>query len=772
MASVLAVGKPFLHLNRREPMSIFQSNRSETFTPPETQRWTISIDVQIQPSTLAPTCTLQICLEITPEVCGSKRAISDTWSTFSFVARIKANEPQTVIFITSCSEPARIALRSIVTPDHVLSGTSTALLGIASSTFTTNAIATSSSVSPSISNSPSTSVPAMQPTPLPQDPASTRIRAINLCEYNRPILVSVPENPDYMLITESGVTYDLGLEYGNEGLRFTPLNGQALCPKVSRTGPGPAVSTVECSRDALTYAALPGDMITLDCASGPGPVPDLFNAADTGIQTSGSCPAIIRQLGCQAAGAMCLLDVYEGTVDSYFKFLSGPLRFKAIGEGWTRASLQVTANGRATVSYMQERGSFVSIDQDLLVGGTVIQIECDVPLQPKVFSVDVLNTCTRQPYIQVGSLTFVRPEPGAAAQVLVSSDNKFAQISWGGFNADHTVCVTRRHTATRRCGTDSVTTNDLGELDVGDTLGLECPINTVYAKVVNSCPVDNPAIFGVSREADWVILRAGDSFDFNVPAEDASATFIPLGGYRMCALSGLGTANACGTETIQLTGIVDQDVVQLNYPGTPPAPADMSRTIPLSIYTGPSCPNLLVQIGCEGHYCQGLAYLEGSKNVALAYPMLSPAARLQIRILRSIYSSVKWTVTFGGDPTFLDQANSQWLEIAVPDDATQIALRTSCTLEAAVFYVGVVSDCPGSFVVVKTLAQAPVTLQAYTGTYFAAYTDFPRLSFEAMDGRVVCAHSAYRPGITQCGTSFSVDADGTTGWDQFDLRCD
>lgn len=151
----------------------------------------------------------------------------------------------------------------------------------------------------------------------------------------------------------------------------------------------------------------------------------------------------------------------------------------------------------------------------------------------------------------------------------------------------------------------------------------------------------------------------------------------------------------------------------------------------------------------------------------------SPAARLRVRILRSAYSSIKWTAAFsGGDPTFLDQANSQWLEIPVPDAATQISLRTSCTLDAAVFYVGIVNNCPGSFVTVARPAQqSSITLQGYTGMYIAAYTDFPRLSFQAADGRVVCVQSAYRPGITQCGTSFNVDADGTTVWDQFEISC-
>lgn len=758
MASILAVGNPSLPLNRRQSISILQSNISETFTPLVTQRWTISVDAQVQlPATTAPTCTLQICLA--NGACGSKRAITQTWSTFSFVTRMTANEPQTAMFITSCSEPARVALRNIATPDRVLPATTTALLG-----FTSSAQPPGTS-----STSLSTSDPATQPTPLPQEPASTRIRAINLCEYNRPILVSVPENPDYMLIAESGVTYDLGLESGNERLSFTPLNGQALCPNVTRTGSGPAVDSIQCSREGFTYAALPGDMNTLDCESGPGPAPDLFNAVDIRIQTSGSCPAIIRQTGCQDAGDMCLLNVYEGTVDSTFKFLRGPLRIKAIGEGWTSASLQVTASNRATVSYMQERGSFVTIDQDLLTTGTVIQIECDAPLQPKVFSVDVLNTCTRQPYIQAESMSYARLEPGTTGSILVSSGNKFAQVYWQGFFADNSVCVTRRRTAVRRCGNFMVSTFELGELDPGDILELDCPISTVYAKVVNSCPLDNPAIFGTTSAPESVILRATDSFDFNVPATDASATFTSLGGYRMCATGSLSAATACGTDTFTLTGIIDQDTIQLSCPDSPPPLADMSTAIPLSIKTGYTCPNLLVQIGCEGTYCQGLGYVEGYQNVALSYPILSPAARLRVRILGSGSTSIKWTATFGGDPTFLDQVNPQWLEITVPDGAPQIELRTSCTSQGTVINVAVVNYCQLTPIVVKSPAQADTIIQSNSGLYLTTYADFPQLSIEAPGGRNLCAYS-YRTGNTQCGALLRFANIGQ--YDQFDVRCD
>lgn len=236
----------------------------------------------------------------------------------------------------------------------------------------------------------------------------------------------------------------------------------------------------------------------------------------------------------------------------------------------------------------------------------------------------------------------------------------------------------------------------------------------------------------------------------------------------MCALSTLGTATACGTELFQLTGIVDQDVIQLSCPDSPPPPADMSRTIPLSIYTGPSCPNLLAQIGCEGSYCQGLAYVEASQNVALSYPMLSPAARLRVRILRSAYSSVKWTVSFGGDPTFLDQANSQWLDIAVPDDASQVSLRTSCTLQPTLINVAVLNYCESFNIIVRDPTQAPTTIPSRTGRYVQTYLEYPQLSFESANGQTFCLHS-YRTGARPCGESFTVT--DMMEYDQYSIEC-
>jgi hypothetical protein len=238
---------------------------------------------------------------------------------------------------------------------------------------------------------------------------------------------------------------------------------------------------------------------------------DLSGAVNIKIQTVGTCPSIIRQVGCQAPGDSCLLDAYEGTVDSRFQLPAGKsVRIKAIGEGWTSAYVGVTAgdSNRATVSYTQARGSFVTIDPDLLMSDTLIQIECDVRLQPKVFTVNLHSTCTRQPSFSVSAIRSVQVAPGTTAPILVSSDSKYVSVSWGGFFADHAICATNLQTTMRSCHDHSIPPNEIGELADGDIVELECPISTVYAKVVNLCPQPNPAIFGTTSQPESTILRA------------------------------------------------------------------------------------------------------------------------------------------------------------------------------------------------------------------------------------------------------------------------
>ena len=240
----------------------------------------------------------------------------------------------------------------------------------------------------------------------------------------------------------------------------------------------------------------------------------------------------------------------------------------------------------------------------------------------------------------------------------------------------------------------------------------------------------------------------------------------------MCALSALSTAIACGTETFQLTGIPDQDTVQLFCPDKPPSFLDVSSSIPLSVSTGPACPNLLLQIGCEGSYCQGVATAEGSQNIALSYPILSPAARLRVRILGSGSMSIKWAIRCSGwDPIFSDQINPQWLEIPVPDAATQIDLFTTCRAQLQTIPVVIINSCHMySTINVRDPAGVLTQVESGLGLYVTTYLDFPRLSFEAPDGRNLCA-SYYMSGITQCGASPLV-FDGLTQYDAIQITCD
>jgi hypothetical protein len=715
-----------------------------------------------------------------------KKTITETWSTVSFVTRMKANEAQTAIFITSCSGTAHVALRFITTPGRAISGTIITALGTTSSTqppetstITTTITTSMTDVLTTTSSSASLSLsdPAMQPTPLPQDPTSTRVRAINLCEYNRPILVSVPKNPDYMLLTESGVTYDLDLESGGDQLTFAPLNGQTLCANISRIVPEPTVSPIECSRDGFSYEALPGDMVTLDCTSDSPPAPDLSGAVNIKIQTSGSCPSIIRQVGCQAPVDSCLLDAYEGTVDSRFQLPAGKsVRIKAIGEGWTSAYVGVTAgdSNRATVSYTQARGSFVTIDPDLLMSDTLIQIECDVRLQPKVFTVNLHSTCTRQPCFSVPAIKSMEVAPGTTAPILVSSDSKYVSVSWGGFFADHAICATNLRTTMRSCHDYSIPPNEIGELADGDIVELECPISTVYAKVINLCPQPNPAIFGTTSQPESTILRAGDSSDFNVPANDASATITPLGGYRMCALGVTSLATACGTDPFTLTGIVDRDIVQLSCTDDPAPQPDFTTSISLTIRTGPSCPsNVVLQIGCERTYCQGFGFVGQPQSYALSYPVMSPAARLRIKVLDTGSPSTQWSAIFGGGVIFLDQVNQDWLEIAVPDGASQIDLRTSCLVNQPLLqmvYAVIYNYCPGvNLLVTNTMGQV-YTLSTYSGQYVPVYLGIPHVSLQYADGRNLCVTSQ-RLSTQNCGASpFTIDGI-VDGYDSYSVSC-
>lgn len=239
----------------------------------------------------------------------------------------------------------------------------------------------------------------------------------------------------------------------------------------------------------------------------------------------------------------------------------------------------------------------------------------------------------------------------------------------------------------------------------------------------------------------------------------------------MCALGVSSTALACGTEAFSLTGIFDQDVVQLSCSDSPAPQPDLSRTIPLSIRTGYSCPSLVVQIGCNGSYCQGYGYPGAQQTIALAYPVLTPVARLRVRVLSSGSTSTQWTAFFGGDVIFLDQVNSQWLEVAVPQDANQIDLRASCMAEPLLekIYVVVYNYCEGTNIIVSSPIQQPISLPYYSGAGFQTYLDIPRVSIDSGDGRNLCVFR-YSTGSTQCGAS-PYTIVGLEQNDQYEVRC-
>lgn len=116
-------------IEKRQTAVPTQHNISQVITPLITGRWTASIDAQLQlssmPGTSDPKCTMSICTG--PGVCGAKKDIGNSWSTFSLKVQLRVNEPQTIAFVTTCSTPASVALRNIVITGSGAAATITAL---------------------------------------------------------------------------------------------------------------------------------------------------------------------------------------------------------------------------------------------------------------------------------------------------------------------------------------------------------------------------------------------------------------------------------------------------------------------------------------------------------------------------------------------------------------------------------------------------------------------------------------------------------------------
>jgi hypothetical protein len=331
-------------------------NISQVVTHLTTGRFTASLEAQLQQTQIDAStleCTLRIC--VSPTICGAAKSIGTSWSTFLLTTQLRAHKARTISFVTSCSTPAYVAIRSIVFPGQ---GTGTAVQTVTSilpastttetvtetttetSTKTTTEFSTTTEFAASTcavgistdistttsetcgSPSESTSVPA--PDPTPDLPSSSPVREnwqvniINGCplQADWAVIATQPQVSVDTMIFTNWSSAKLTIVSDNANPTFFPISGGTLCATSQQTGQQwCGVETV------TTHHASNFDTLSLNCSAPPQP-PDMSNTIELGIHNnfvdrfdgfapgSAVCNHFAYQIGCEP-GNFCLGRGYE-----------------------------------------------------------------------------------------------------------------------------------------------------------------------------------------------------------------------------------------------------------------------------------------------------------------------------------------------------------------------------------------------------------------------------------------------------------------------------
>ncbi|KAM0699202.1 hypothetical protein Q7P36_001249 [Cladosporium allicinum] len=368
-------------IDKRQTPLPTRHNISQIVTPLSTGRWIASIDSQLQvspqtdPSKIS--CTLSICTG--PLICGARQAIGMNWETLSLKVSLRANQPQLISFITNCSAPAYVGLRNMVIP-----GLGQALASTVTSTPTMTFTAppelstiteTETKTLPPLL---STITVTVDPTPGPIQTFTVPVRSD--CEDSSVVLVSAPNNPDFMVIDAIDRNlYDVEVASANQSLTFTPINGRILCTFHTFD------EYYHCDWVGQPQTVPDRESLTLTCpeeSNFPVQPPDYSGGtSNVNIQIGRTCPHIVTQMGCSRYET-CIQDAYSSaTPDVSFVYpWRARLRVKAVGLGWTRAQWSVSyadSNYGGPWSCDQLRGAWLDITPPFTNTGLVsIVVEC------------------------------------------------------------------------------------------------------------------------------------------------------------------------------------------------------------------------------------------------------------------------------------------------------------------------------------------------------------------------------------------------------------
>lgn len=191
------------------------------------------------------------------------------------------------------------------------------------------------------------------------------------------------------------------------------------------------------------------------------------------------------------------------------------------------------------------------------------------------------------------------------------------------------------------------------------------------------------ALISSPGEPDLFKFPGGSSVGFigRVFPDDPRLIYDSLSGRQMCAIIDRTGVSQCGIDGIVASDLIDGDYVRLECPDNGPPRPDVDTTIPVSVGTTQTSPNLVIQVGCEpDSYC--LSYTSGAFAYhTFDYPIFSPMARLRVRIFAATgnnqrLSYAQWSVRFSGGPQeSFYQPKGEWLYITVPTDATSVEIQ-------------------------------------------------------------------------------------------------
>jgi hypothetical protein len=657
-----------------------QHNISQVVTLLTTGRFTASLEAQLQPTQMDAStlkCTLHICAGLT--LCGAAKNIGTSWSTFMLKIQLRAREPQTISFVTSCSTPAYVAIRNLVIPGQIT--------GVA--TFT--AVQTASAVTSTVFS------------------VETGNAALGLSG-------SIIANS----CQETWITI-----YGDDDFEHIPPKGVAIVPTDPKQRFGAGVTIQSLAVDS-TFCVQPSSSRFVDCAYGlitkrhtrpsidseppqhpthPLYINDKYVSIDGltfaeneiidvyctwerhGVYTDQQSIISISNTGCDGVSFSGVLLNDGNDVSMAY---AGNTAAKVSIRYPARLELQTWS--RNEPGWVQ--GTYSSVDGASLVNSAYIVYTIEDE-QPHSFEF-VCNFTTRSPSGAmtqvVYSTSLLTTTETTTATDFISTTETATETSTETTTKFSTTAEYATSTCAVETSTDTSTTSSEAPPDpTPDNPPSPAPRENWSVTVVDRC-LQQPSWAVIATQpqvaVDTMLFTYWNSAGLSIVSDDANPTFFPVSGGTLCAVSSQTGIQWCGVETVTTNLISNGDTLTFTCPA-PAKPPDMSNTIPLQINSNvnPSpapCSYFAYQIGCEpGNFCLGRGYENNQRendNLALQYPVLSPGARLRVR--QTDVARTEWRVSVT-DPTagysvVYTQLQGNWLEISVPSTAASIALEASC----------------------------------------------------------------------------------------------